>query len=200
MENTASPAPVPPVPTPSTKRGFPYQTVVLIVAVAAFFMSGKGWLMFVLGPLAVFNFIVALIETLIYRSKEQRGTLHHWAWPVLLSYQIAFFLGCFSAPFAGDTSDSTAFTFIPIADTSGSALYNFSYVIAVMALMTSLLIGVAALVFVFIRSGHTQAVSSTPTTAAAPTVISNVATIETVASPVTTQGSETEATPPKNAE
>jgi len=194
MEN--APVPVPSVPSTNEKRPFQYQMVVLVLAVAAFLVSGKGWLMFVLGPLAVLNFIVVLIEWLVYRSKDQGGRLHRWAWPLLLSYQIAFFLGCFSAPFAGDTSDTTAFTFIPVSDMSGSVLYTFSYAVSAFALMVSLLLGIASFVFLFIKGGHIQAASA-PSTAVPTSAVSASATVEAVAPAETTPNNDAGTTTPK---
>ena len=174
MENTASPAPVPPVPIPSTKRGFPYQTVVVpTLAVAALFMSGKGWLMLILGPFAVLNLVIALTETIVCYSKERKGTLHHLAWPLLLSYQVAFFFACFSAPFVGDTKETSAFTIIKIPDSHMSVLDDVSFLAALLSLLLAFVFGFAVLLFLPRKDKSSKLTSLPLTVVSQPTMVSS---------------------------
>lgn len=126
-------------------------TIACIFGIAAIAASVKGWMMFILTPLATVSLIASLIFVQIYRAKQQKGTLYPGAWPTLIGYTVSFFLTCFCAPMVGDAYQSSAFTFIAVDDTRTSTLYNISGQISAVAFLAACVLAVAVVVFAVLK-------------------------------------------------
>lgn len=172
------------IPRAASPKVSLYTAACIILAVGALLCTGKGWMTFLVGPVAIASLILTIVFTQLYRSKEQSGTLHPWAWPVLLGYQIIFFLACFSVPFLGDTRDTSAFTFIAIPDSQTSSLDELSSVVAFIAFIVSFLLGLAVIFFVIKRYGSSPPVAVSPTSPLPPSVSANTVPQQPVQPPV----------------